>query len=665
MRKIIILSMFVVLFVSFASAEIIINSQLEEVYNLGDIINVPVKISAEANINNYFFTHLICNGNMIEISKNPLVLSVGEEHKGIYPVPFTKIFIGESRGECKIKFSVEGEDPELTNDFKISDLITLQITSEKTEFNPEETILIKGEAIKENGDNANGFIRLEIMLDTGSINQLETINNGFFTINISLPEDMKAGQYKVKLDAYERNSMGETTNQGFADYSILIKQVPTNLEVVFENSEVEPGTNLKVKAILHDQTGEKIESSTIITIKDEDNTILEQTEKLTDDFLEFPIVYNEPPAEWVVVAVSNKLTGEAIFKIKEKEAVKVELINKTITLTNVGNVLYNKSVLIRIENESLNIDVFLGIDENQKYVLTAPEGEYRIEILTDEGNLITGSATLTGKTVNVQKASGKAMTLVRYSAVWIFMIAVLGFVAFIIFKKGYKRSFFGYIYSKKKEKSKAIPLRKKSIINTKSKAELSLSIKGDKQNASVVCFKIKNIKEIESTKSNAGETLQKIVDFAEEKKAVVYENQENLFFILAPIKTRTFKNEKAAIEISQKMTGVLIEYNKLAKQKIEFGISLNYGTIIAKQEKDVMKFMSMGTLITTAKKIASFSEKEILLSEKINDRLRAQVKTEKHIREKTSFFTIKEMKNTEEHTKFIRSFISRLEKDKK
>ena len=665
MKKIIFLLMFVILSACFISAglvEIIITQQPNQIYNLGDTILIPVTIKSSIDISGSFQMDLICSGHQVDFYKNGVGLSAGEEKRMEPFLVLTKNLIGELRGDCKIKGVFE-EDYVLTNEFKISELINLQIINEETEFNPGESILIKGEAIKENGENVNGFIGLEIILDGASenINQLETINNGFFSINISFQEDMKAGQYLVKLNAYERNFMGEETNKGFTDFNILIKQVPTNLEVVFENSEVEPGTNLKVKAILHDQTGEKIESSAIMTIKNEEDTILEQIEKSTDEFFEFPIVYNELPAEWIVFAVSNKLTGEATLKIKEKESLKVELINKTVTITNIGNVFYNKSVLIKIGNKSLNRDVALGIDEVQKYVLTAPDGEYEIEVIADEGSLITGMATLTGKTVDVQKASRRAMTLVRYSAVWIFIILILGFVAFIIFKKGYKRSFFGYIHSKKKEKSKAIPLRKKSIINAKSRAELSLSIKGDKQNASVICLKIKNLKEIESTKSNAGETLQKIVDFAEEKKVAVYENQENLFFILAPIKTRTFKNEKTAIEISQKMKDVLIGYNKLAKQKIEFGISLNYGTIIAKQEKDVMKFMSMGTLITTAKKIASFSEKDILLSEKINDRLRTQVKTEKHTREKTSFFTIKEIKNTEEHKKFIRSFLDRIE----
>ncbi len=665
MGRIITSVIFVLLLISTASAEIIINKQPSEIYNLGDSFSIPVTIKSSNDISGIFQMDLICEGHDVNFYKNGVGLAAGEEKKMEPSLVLIKSLIGELKGECKIK-GILGEEYILTNNFKISDLITIQVPTENiegVEFKPGENILIEGGAIKENKKDVDGFIELEIISDNESqISQLETINKGFFSINISLPEDMKAGTYLVKLNAYEKDLLEETTNKGFINYNILISQVPTNLEIAFENPEVEPGTPLKVKAILHDQTGEKIASSAIMTIKNENNKILEQIEKPTDEFLDFPIKYNEAPSEWIVVAVSNKLMSETTFKIKEKKDIRVEIINRTLILTNIGNVPYNDIFLVKIGNESLNINVSLDVDKSQKYILSAPDGEYQVEIITEEGSKITESVSLTGKAIDVKEASNRVVTLVKYPIVWIFIIAIFGFVAFIIFKKGYKKSFFGYINSKKRKGEKAIPLRKNSLVNAKNKAELSLSIKGDKQNVTVVCLKIKNLKEIESKKSSTEETLQKIVDMVEENKAVIYENQDNLFFILAPVKTRTFKNEKVAVDLAEKIKEIIIGHNKLAKQKIEFGISLNYGTIVAKQEKECLKFMSMGTLITTAKKISSLSEKEILLSEKIKERLMSDVKTEKHIKEKVPFYTIKEIRNKEEHKKFIKSFLDRIEK---
>ena len=300
-----------------------------------------------------------------------------------------------------------------------------------------------------------------------------------------------------------------------------------------------------------------------------------------------------------------------------------------IIITNTGNVPYQETILVKIGGKSIDLDVDLDVDKSQKYVLTAPDGEYKVEILSGEKSKASQNVILTGKALDIRKAPGSVVRFIRHPFVWFFIIGILGFVVFMIMKKGYRRSFIGYIHSKRKKGKKEggsigetlVPLRKKSKIISKNKAELSLSIKGEKQNASLVCLKIKNLKEIESKESNAEETLQKIVNFADENKAVTYGNQENLFFILAPIKTKTIKNEKTAINIAQKIKEILKNHNKMFKQKIEYGVSLNYGTIVAKQEKDSMKFMSMGTLITTAKKIASISDGEIYLGEKIKNKL--------------------------------------------
>ena len=443
--------------ISFVSSTIIINQQPKDLYNLGETISIPVTIKSFIDISGSFQMDLICSGHQINFYKNGVGLSAGEERKVEPSLVLTKNLIGELKGNCKIK-GIFGDEYVLTDEFKISDIINLKITSEEREFTPGENLFIEGGALKENGEDVNGFIDLEVIIDNSSaINQLGTINNGFFSINVSLREDLKAGEYLVKLNAYERNFIGETTNKGHTEFNILIKQVPKNLEIVFDNSSVEPGEDLKVKAILHDQTGENIESDVIITIKNKENTILEQIGKQTDEFLSFPIASNEPPSEWKIVAVSNKITSEADFEIMRKEAVVVELINKTITITNVGNVLYNKSVLIKIGNESRNLDVFLKVDESEKYVLTAPDGEYQIEILAEGGNKINQNVILTGRSIEVKEASGSVLTLVRYPVVWIFIIAVMGFVAFMVFKKGYKRSFFGYIpsYFKKKEIGRA------------------------------------------------------------------------------------------------------------------------------------------------------------------------------------------------------------------
>ena len=648
--------------ISLASAEVIFNQQPKAIYNLGDAVNMPLTVKSVGSTNGVLSIDLLCNGQEINFYKNGISLAGGEEKKIDASAILTKDIIGTMMGECNIK-AMLGESYVLSNNFKISDILNLKIKeSTATEYNPGENLVVEGNAIKENGDSANGFINLEIASgDAKNIAQSETINKGYFLINVSLPKNLKAGKYSVLLNAYEKDSAEGTTNTGSATYEITIKQVPTNLEIVLESKEIEPGTSLKVKTILHDQSGESIQSNSIITIKNTNDKIMQQTDKATNDILEYPILYNEAPSEWKVHAVSNKLESDATFKILRKEYVEVSLINRTLTIYNKGNVPYNKTVTVKIQDKIIDIPTNLKVDESQKYVLTAPEGEYTVEVLSDGKQKINQQVMLTGKAIDVKKVS-TFTNLIKYPLVWMFIVAVLGFVAFMVVRKGYQRSFIGHIgLPFKKEKSDYISLAKNAVLRTSSKAELSLSLKGDKQNVSLVCMKIKNLKEVQSKNTSAEETLQRIVNEAESSKALIYENQENLFFIFAPVRTKTFSNEKSALNLAQRIKSIAEDYNKLAKQKINFGMSLNYGTIVAKQEKDSIQFMSMGTLITASKRIAGISSGEILLSDKIKERLMSDVKAEKGEKDGMIYYTIKEIKDREAHGKFIGEFVKRLE----
>jgi hypothetical protein len=674
MKRILILLAFVLLLISFVSGEIILG-ELSEVYNLGDTVSISATIKASNDISGSFNMDLVCKEKEIKFYKNGFSLSYGEELK-ITPAPsllLRESIIGDMRGNCKIRAYIN-EQSVLSREFKISNLIKINLGTNQTIFNPGEKIEIEGEAVRENGKFVEGIVEMNLITDsennkTENLTAISTVDKGFFLLNISFPGDLKAGDHLLSLKVYEKIE-NVITNEGFIDYPIIINQIPTNLEIVLEEKEVEPGTNLKVKTILHDQSGEKISSKAIITIKNNLNEILKQEEKSTDEFFEYPIEYNEPPAKWEIIAISNKIKSNTNFIIKEKESVDIDIINETLTVENRGNIPYNNTVQIKIGEEILDLPLFLKVDETKKYKLSAPDGRYDVEIISIDGEQSFKKNTLlTGKSISI-KETGRLMESMINPLVWMFIIVLLGLIVFLIFKKGYKKSFFGYI-SKRKENKKEKKLEKNPLINSRNKAELSLSITGEKQNITLVCIKLKGIKEMikkrimkdNSEEKKIKEILQEITAFAEEKKAATYFNDDCLFFLLIPSKTKTFGNEKIAIKISEKAEEILNESNKLFKQKIEFGIAVNYGTIIAKQDKDILKFMSMGTLITTAKKIAGISNKEIFLSQKIKERLGANIKLEKHQKDNIIVYKIKEIKDRDEHKNFIKSFLDRIEKD--
>ncbi len=184
MKKILIFLTLTLMLLPFISAEIIINQQPEETYNLEDVISIPVTVKTSSSISGNLKMDLICKGIEENFYKNGISISAGEEKRVESSLVLTKDVIGEMKGNCVIKAYI-GEELSITDGFKISDRIDININLEKTSFDPKETIRITGETINENGQASNGFIKASVVRENKSeVEQLETISRGFFSVDI-------------------------------------------------------------------------------------------------------------------------------------------------------------------------------------------------------------------------------------------------------------------------------------------------------------------------------------------------------------------------------------------------------------------------------------------------------------------------------------------------
>jgi hypothetical protein len=529
--------------------------------------------------------------------------------------------------------------------------------------------------VKANGEDAKGTASLEILYKNDSVyTGVTNIDNGLFYFNFSLPHDANSGTYVVKIKASESDA-GIETNKGAAIYTINIQQIPTTLEIVFSNKTILSGQVIGIKAILHDQAGAKIDTSVDFNVSDGNGEIMNQVSKQTDTFFEMPVSYDSPPATWTVSALSDGLKVQSDFAVLRNERVHVDFINKTLIVTNVGNVPYNKSLTVSLgDNETLDFDVVLGVGESKKYVITAPNGNYFVNVESDKGSLFSGNLKLTGNTVRVQPASMGVDSLVKYPLVWIFLIFALGFFLFVSSKKVYKKTFVGkanlsLLRKSKKDDSPKEEIQEKSsgvgFLGTSNKADLSLSIKGDKQSSAVTCLNIRNFDDVSARKGNVSETLDELRGIAESSKSVVYENGGFFFFIFAPIKTKTFRNDLNAIKVAERIKKVLDNHNKMFKQKIDFGLSVNFGTIVASHFGDTLKFMSLGGFSSLAKKLSNISQGEIILSKEVRERIMSEIKTEKNSSGDLDYYVLTEVRDRSKSEKFIKDFMRKMERERK
>ncbi len=689
MKRVIKVSVLLLIFTNLlflVSAEVIIGN-VGQLYNLADPVTIPVTIKTSQDVNQFFTMSLICNGKEAEIYKEYVFLKAGEEKKMTPSVLLIQSLTGVAANNCKLKASF-GDEYMITPDFKVSNKITVNVLAGEESYKPGEGVLIQGDAVKENGDSVNGFVEItsnimesgfKVVTQTSNTTEVsnqvtstglslkDTVNNGYFGVNFSLPSNTKAGSYQINIRVFEKDPQGTETNNGLGSLKINVVQVPTSLELKLEQEEIMPGSSIKAMSTLHDQTGDIIPSSVSYTVKNGKDMILEQIPSHpTDEFYEYKTLYNDAPSEWKVIAQTSEFTTQKTFKIKTNQEIKVEIVNKTLLITNIGNVPYNKTIIVKIGDKKVLLDLNLDIDEVEKYKMNAPDGEYDIEVIEDGKTKANGRVALTGNVVSIKESSSSDTSMIKYPFVWLFMILIMGFIVFMVATKGYKKGIIGKTKNKYEIKKSSISMVKKPVdmFAFENTAELTLSLKGNKQPAKLVCLKIKNAS---LAKAMAKEPLQRILDKLKETKGVVYENGDYYFMIYAPEVTKTFKNENAALSLAKYSKEILDKYNQLARTKLDYGISLNQGDIVAKKERDqksmkeTLKFMSLGNLLGDSKKLSTISRAEILLTKEFNSSISAssQVKTDKQFRENMDFYTLKESKSFNDPSKFINNFTKR------
>lgn len=652
MKKLVVLIALGIFLLSFVAADISLSSEPKSLYNLNDKIELDVKILPNPVIDDLVILKLVCNEEEIEIYKEYLIINQELSKKII--VPLIKEFIKDSVGSCSIVSKIGDEKRTLSNTFTISNKLILSIDESSKEMRPGSIVSLIGTAVRENSKPASGVIEVEIQ-GKKIVRANSKLNEGKFAVEIPLADDFSAGSHTIKIRAYEKNKFDQITNEGVIESLITVIQVPTNLEIIIENKEIMPGESLIGVAVLRDQTGEKIRTKAYLAIKNEKSEVVKKIEVSTGEEFSYLIEETEFPNKFRISAYADEIISHIDFKILENKEVSINMINKTLIIKNIGNVYYNDTVYVSVGDEKVPVEVDLEVMESQKYNVYAPTGEYKIEFGGAER-----FASLTGNAIKIERVEASSLGAIKISA-WIFIILILGFVAYIFFKKGNKKAFFG----RKTGKKAKSPIELKEmptpncLINTKVKGELSISITGSRQNSPIGCISLKNYEQIKDGDGGVLETFSKIGELIESKKGIIYENKGHIFYILPPVRTKTFSNEIPIIKISEKIKELFVVHNKKFKQKIDFGIGLNYGTIVTREEGRVFKFMSMGTLMTIVKKIANRSNAIVLMNDKFKERLDKTVKVEKMNIENMNVFKFNSIVPQKDNSEFIANFLKK------
>ncbi len=661
-RLIIVCFVLTLILVSTVSAEIMI-SQPKSTYNRGEELTLSITVSEGGK---QLQSEIVCsNQSEMIFLKN---LGAGEKSIQISQ-PLTKSFLGEMQGICNVKVTY-GNEVSTSQEFKISGNIEISLNIANLNYKPGDSIIVEGTATKENSEPVDGFV--EVTLEGTGIKRVMDVTGGKFSLTFNLPEDVGGGRYNLKARVYEKDSRGEIMNEGKETAIIGIKQEPKKLEIAINQQSIMPGEKLKFKIILYDQANYEMSGDASVVVKNtNDKEILKRLVK-TDEEVSILIEENSPSGYWKIEASSSGITTKRLFSVEENEIAEFEVINDTLIINNIGNVLYQKAVQIAIGSEVEIKELFLEVGESKKFKLLAASGDYKVTVTDGTTTYSESDVSLTGSVVSIQDIKKQLSIWKKYPIVWLFLIIVSGLFILMLVQRTMKKSSYSYPVQEKKEKIPKETGEKKSFFGfgkrketeterKEPKAEHSLVLGGKKQNTALICLKLKN-----KITKEARENLEKAFYEAYDIKAVSYETGDYIFLIFSPLLTKTFKNYVPAVKAAQGISKAINQHNSKFKDKIEFGICVHAGDLANKFDKEDknLKFTAMGNTLGRAKKIADMSDGEVLLSKEIHEKTLSEIKAEQSKKFGKEIFTVKRVTDSQRNKEFVKDFLKKLNEEK-
>ena len=161
------------------------------------------------------------------------------------------------------------------------------------------------------------------------------------------------------------------------------------------------GENITLKVTLLDSQNNPVNAETILEIQDGEKRVNIEKTVQSNKLVEIDLGTSAPSGYWTIKAKYLDSTAIGSFMIKSNEEVKFELVGDMLTVTNIGNTRYSKTIQIVI-GETIGIkDIDLDIGEKISFRLIAPEGIYNIKVTDGTNTFTRGSVSLTGEAIGI------------------------------------------------------------------------------------------------------------------------------------------------------------------------------------------------------------------------------------------------------------------------
>ncbi|MBI2140414.1 hypothetical protein HYU14_05805 [Candidatus Woesearchaeota archaeon] len=362
------------------SATVAITSVLDR-FNLGEMMPLSFSVIPSESDDALVKASLICPQKELLYFVFPAALEGGK--KSEFTAPPLQAF---SEGVCSIRVDVESLKGDFiagvsSNEFLISNLLTLSFDTDKSAAKPGEGILVTGNAKRQHSAISKGGLRVSFqdMIYTASLEGSD------FSYTLTLGNSIKSGPHTLLITV--NDSFGNTHTEG---KDITVLPVLTTLEQALNKKAFKPRETLEVTPALYDQANDTMAgdvniSLSLIRFLLSDISLFSAT---IPSETAYAYLFNQSlaPGPYSLRTASGVLVKEENITILPTYEVEADIRGNTVIVRNIGNMFYNNKTVIYLEkgNESfvLNKKVKLDVGEEASFNLSEelPQGNYTVVV---------------------------------------------------------------------------------------------------------------------------------------------------------------------------------------------------------------------------------------------------------------------------------------------
>ncbi len=209
------------------------------------------------------------------------------------------------------------------------------------------------------------------------------------------------------------------------------------LGIDIKNSSAE---EVNFKIILYDNSGNKIDGMIDYAIKDYQSNETNKSKINSGEEVNYQLPKNPWQGLWEISAEYNNIKTKENFVVGKLEKASIKLEENNLIIENIGNVPYDKNILIYIGDKDQTARVYLEVGQPKKIRLTAPDGKYTVKVDdgTEENKLVFNDVGLTGNAVSLERVVEGSFWK-QYSLVTLFLWTLIIVVLAVVIVKVYRK----------------------------------------------------------------------------------------------------------------------------------------------------------------------------------------------------------------------------------